>query len=391
MPIGLFERAFPIILYREGISLQQAGLVRLVLLPWAFKFLWAPWIDRIGNDRFGFRKSWIVPLQLAAVVLAALLSFADLQALTQNAGGNLQWLLAGVLALNLLCATQDVATDGLAYKLLRYAERGPGNGIQAAGYQVGLILGGGLMLLLFDYLRWPGIMWVLAGLLCLPLLLVLPFKEPAQAAKPADAGSAWQAVTDFFKQPGMGKWAAIVCVCLLGNIWAFSVYRLFLVDAGLQNKDIFLMLDVVGVLLGAAGALAGGALLRKRARRTVFMGAMILVIACLLLYIVPAAGFKPLWMLYAAGLCNKLAGGVVGAALFTIMMDHCRPAHAGSDFTLQQCLFNLATITAAFSGMLAARVGFVAFFSICACMAVAALALVYVGLPTEEKPIGVTT
>jgi hypothetical protein len=59
-----------------------------------------------------------------------------------------------VLLINLLAATQDVATDGLAVDLLTSAERGWGNGVQVAAYRVGMILGGGLMLP--SSTRWAG-------------------------------------------------------------------------------------------------------------------------------------------------------------------------------------------------------------------------------------------
>ena len=57
-------------------------------------------------------------------------------------------LMVAVLLLNLLAATQDIATDGLAVDLLAPAERGLANGIQVAGYRVGMIVGGGLLLIL---------------------------------------------------------------------------------------------------------------------------------------------------------------------------------------------------------------------------------------------------
>ena len=39
-------------------------------LAWVFKFLWAPLVDRYGSRRRGHFRSWILPLQLAAVVAA---------------------------------------------------------------------------------------------------------------------------------------------------------------------------------------------------------------------------------------------------------------------------------------------------------------------------------
>ena len=64
-------------------------------------------------------------------------------------GGSLRPLLGAVVLLNLLAATQDIATDGLAVDMLEPPERGLANGVQVAGYRVGMIVGGGALLILF--------------------------------------------------------------------------------------------------------------------------------------------------------------------------------------------------------------------------------------------------
>jgi len=52
-------------------------------------------------------------------------------------------LLLAVLVFNLLAATQDIVTDGLAVRLLAARERGLANAIQVGAYRLGMILGAG--------------------------------------------------------------------------------------------------------------------------------------------------------------------------------------------------------------------------------------------------------
>ncbi len=78
-----------------------------------------------------------------------------------------------------LAATQDVATDGLAVRLLWQADRGLGNEIQVGGYYLGQILGGGPVLVLVDRLGWSAAQGFTAVLLFLPLPLVALPREPA--------------------------------------------------------------------------------------------------------------------------------------------------------------------------------------------------------------------
>ena len=70
LPYGFFTLALPIALRQRGIDLATISASGVLLLPWALKFLWGPLIDR-----FGSRRSWILPLQTGTVlVLLALAS-----------------------------------------------------------------------------------------------------------------------------------------------------------------------------------------------------------------------------------------------------------------------------------------------------------------------------
>jgi len=68
-------------------------------------------------DHYGTRRQWLLPLQLAAVAGALLLTQVDLSR------GYLA-VLAAAFLFNLVAACQDVATDGLAVRILDARERG---------------------------------------------------------------------------------------------------------------------------------------------------------------------------------------------------------------------------------------------------------------------------
>jgi PAT family beta-lactamase induction signal transducer AmpG len=147
-------------------------LASLLAVPWALKFVWAPVVDRYSLPGVGRRKSWIVPLQLAAVALLALLgSSPEMDSMVV--------LMGAVLLLNLVAATQDIATDGLAVDLLAPPERGLANGIQVAGYRVGMIVGGGLLLILHDRLGSGGTFLSMAAITGLATLPILVAREPS--------------------------------------------------------------------------------------------------------------------------------------------------------------------------------------------------------------------
>lgn len=368
LPLGFFQQALPLILRREGFALEQVTLAKLVLLPWALKWLWAPYLDRLNQGAWGARRSWLLPLQMLATLLTLLLAYMDVIHAPAS-------VMLVILLLNLVCATQDIATDALAVKLLQYNERGPGNGIQAAGYQAGLVLGGGVMLLLYVYVQWTGILLAMATMMALPLLPILFMRE---AAEPRQVHTRyWHSLRSFFAQPGSRLWVAILVVYVLGNSWAMAVFRPQLVDAGLSDETIGWMLGIWGIVASIAGAATGGILLRYLHRALMLRTAALCMLICLTAYLLPAHGPGQLHIFYFICLLNKFAGGVGSAVLFTWMMDRCRSTHAGSDFTLQQSIFNLATITAAFSGLVAGAWHYQAVYGIALGMAALALLLSY--------------
>src|SRR5689334_21589092 len=93
LPFGFFTQALPVLMRKQGFSLGAIGVSSLVAVPWALKFLWAPAVDRYWLARLGRRKSWIIPLQLAALVVLCALALLTL---------DLRGLLLAFLLLNLV-------------------------------------------------------------------------------------------------------------------------------------------------------------------------------------------------------------------------------------------------------------------------------------------------
>jgi len=163
LPFGFFTQALPVLLRQSGLSLTQIGFASLLALPWALKFMWAPMVDHNYSARFGQRKSWIIPAQL---LTAAILAWTAVLSPTTDMA-----LIFVVVALcNLFAATLDIATDALAVRLLSPAERGIGNGVQVAGYRIGMVISGGLLLIVFEQLGWAFSFIFMA---CLILLLTV--------------------------------------------------------------------------------------------------------------------------------------------------------------------------------------------------------------------------
>lgn len=367
LPYGFFTQALPVLLREMGVSLEDIGLASLLALPWALKFVWAPAVDRTSTPR-----RWILALQAAATLLAL-----GLAALNPTAGSGLQLMLVAVLVTNLVAATQDIATDGLAVALLSHTERGLGNGVQVAGYRVGMILGGGLLLVVFDRHGWAPTLVGMSAFIALASLPLLsspdvgsePVASAADPSSPTRPLNPWSWV----QRPGAIGWIAVLVAFKFGDYLAQGMLRPWMVDSGLTKTEIGLMLGTAGFTAGLLGAVLGGLLVNPLGRRRaliVFGLAQTLGVAsyaaCIALDLTGAG-------LWAAVIYEHLAGGMATAALFTMMMDASRTEHGATDYTLQASIVVIASGAAsALSGFGAKAFGYDGLFALGAGLSVLA-------------------
>ncbi|HSC83450.1 MAG TPA: MFS transporter [Pseudomonas sp.] len=379
LPSGLVAHSLPVLLRQHGVDLGLIGLLKLLALPWLLKVLWAPWIDRIGSTRLGHHRGWILPLQGVVIVCLGALALLAPQ---QVFGGGFWLLLALLLCINLAASSQDVATDGLAVRLLPERWRGLGNSLQVGGYKVGMLASGSGLLLLIGPLGWNLSLALLAAALLLLSVPIWRFRErellPRQAAQaePAGAGLLWRHYRGLLAQPGMWAWLAVVLTFKLGDALGSPMIKPMLVDQGWEPAALG-QLTLISSLAGIGGALLGGLLYARigALRALLGFGALqALGIAGMALLV--GAGSKPL-LVYGLCLFEQVADGMSTVTLFALMMRMCRPEHEGADFTLQASTqLLLAGLVGACSGVLAKWLGYQALFIGAGVLGVAMLALV---------------
>ncbi len=386
LPYGFFVQALPVMMREQGVSLEDIGLASLLALPWALKFMWAPLVDGLGWPRVGRRRSWILPLQGLSIVTLALLAGVD-----PTAG--LALVLAGVFVVNLLSATQDIATDGLAVTVLQPEERGLGNGLQVAGYRVGMIIGGGLLLVVHDRLGWPLVFVSMAGVLALASVPIGLYRE----ARPAgverggegegegEGGVDWRSLLRFVQRPGGALWLVVIAGYKAGVHFGTGMLGPMLSDLGLSLEQIGLLKGTAGFIAGLAGALAGGALVNALGRWRALISFALLQAVAVAAFALPMLMTPTTGLLYAVVIGEHFASGMATAALFTMMMDAATPEAAGSDYTLQASAVVLASIVAAaLSGYSAEALGYTAHFVLSGALALLALLPVFIAMSRER-------
>jgi PAT family beta-lactamase induction signal transducer AmpG len=257
--------------------------------------------------------------------------------------------------------------------------------VQVAGYRVGMILGGGFLLVVFDRLGWSITFLSMAAMLALatvPILLHRERSAPAAALTPPGIG-AW---IDVLRRPGMGTWLVVLALYKGGEALAYGMVKPLLVDRGLSVEDVGWLIGTAGFFAGLAGALLGGVLVNRLGRGRALIVAGGLQLVGILGYVAPAAGLAGTGALAAASVVEHLTGGMATVALFTIMMDACGEA-AATEYTLQASVVVVATGAAStVSGFVAARLGYAGHFAVAALVSALGLAFTWQALARGLVP-----
>ena len=194
LPLALTGQAMQAWLSVSGVDIATIGFLSLVGLPYTFKFLWAPLVDRFDVPWLGRRRGWLVLTQLA--LAGALWALA---AVSPGAATRSFAMLAVLVAF--VSATQDVVIDAYRTDLLPAAERGLGSSLSVLGYRLAMIVSGGVAFIWVDPTQgggwsWPQVYRLMAALMAGAAVLsalVLPRLAPAAPA----AGSARNDVLGF--------------------------------------------------------------------------------------------------------------------------------------------------------------------------------------------------
>jgi MFS transporter, PAT family, beta-lactamase induction signal transducer AmpG len=163
LPLALTGQAMQAWLSLDGLDLKTIGFLSLVGLPYTFKFIWAPLMDRFDLPGLGRRRGWMVLTQLG--LAAALWVLAGISPRAELA-------LFGLVAVAVafLSASQDAVYDAYRSDLLPPRERGLGASLNTAGYRLAMIVSGGIALIWTDPVQgsgwtWPEVYRVMAGLM----------------------------------------------------------------------------------------------------------------------------------------------------------------------------------------------------------------------------------
>lgn len=151
-PFGMVNTAIPGYLAERGAAPAEIGaFIGIASLPWSFKLLAAPMMDRFTYLAMGRRRPWVILAQSGMVLTGIAFAFFP------GALANLYVLTTLCFILNCFSASQDVAVDGMAIDVLPESEHGRANSFMAMGQVIGISGSGALSAFILVSYGLPGI------------------------------------------------------------------------------------------------------------------------------------------------------------------------------------------------------------------------------------------
>ncbi|MDP4917848.1 MAG: AmpG family muropeptide MFS transporter [Haliea sp.] len=386
MPLYVLLQLVPAWLRDQGVSLTEIGLFALVGIPYVWKFLWAPMMDRWIPPLLGRRRGWMFICQLALIVSIGMLGAFD----PQQSTWVIAWLAFGVAFFS---ASQDVAIDAFRREILPDHELGLGNSIHVQAYRVSSLVPGSLSLVLADLLPWSTVFWITALFMLIAVFMSLLVDEPAFDA-PADTGLRAAVVAPFSEYLQRRGWSGLLLVLgfmflyKMGDNMATALATPFYIDMGYSMTEIGLVAKNAALWPAIIGGLLGGlVMLRLGINRSLWLFGAVQLLSILGFAVL--AGSEPsLWLLAVVISFEYLGVGLGTAAFTAFIARETSRTYAATQFALFTALAALPrTFANASTGVIVEAVGWQPFFLLCTVFAVPGMLLLLWVAPWREKAL----
>ena len=372
-PFGVATELLPVYYRQRGVSLTDIGLLSIIALPWTFKFLWAPLVDRIGTY-----KRWLLGVQIGlAGTMLALLVADPARAMP------LLWVV--LVAMATLSATQDIVVDAYTIRLLDTREYGAANGVRVTAYRVAMLVAGGVMLAAAGRLGWP-VIFVIAAAAML-LLAAVSFTVPqTNTPRESSAGGVRDLVNpirELLLLPSAVAVLVFVLMFKLGDTSLIPMTKPFWVDRGFSTESIGAA-STVGIIAAILGALVGGVLTTRWGIFTALWSLGLVQALSNLGYWAASQMAATERVLYGTIFIEQFTAGLGTAAFLSFLMSLCSKRYAATQYALLSALFRVGGILAgAISGAITQNVGYGTYFLLTFLLALPAFGL----LPWVRKAV----
>jgi PAT family beta-lactamase induction signal transducer AmpG len=388
LPLYLLLNLLPAWLRTEGVDLKTIGFFALIQLPYTWKFLWSPLLDRYALPLLGRRRGWMLITQLVLLVslplFGALHPRVDIWAIVA---------LSTIVAF--FSASQDIVLDAFRREILPDPELGLGTSIHVNAYRISSLVPGALALILADRMPWSSV-YLITALFMLPgVAMTLAVAEPRLVrGRPRTLREA--VIEPFHEFVTRNGWRDALTVLLfiflykLGDSMATALATPFYLDMGFTKTDIGVIAKNAGLWASVAGGLLGGLWMVKIGiNRALWLFGVVQLVSIL--------GFawlahvnQPDRLLLAFVIGFEALGVGLGTAAFTAYIARATdPRYTATQYALFTSLAAVPrTIVNASTGWIVERTGWPDFFLLCTLLALPGMVLLLRVAPWRENGQG---
>ena len=384
MPLFVLISLVPAWLRSNHVDLATIGLFALVGLPYTWKFVWSPLMDRFKLPFLGRRRGWAVLTQLGLLLSIGVLGQFD----PSTSLGPIVWI---VFAVALFSASQDIVLDAYRRELLADDELGTGTSFWINAYRLSGLVPGSLALILADHLPWTAVFWITGLFMLVGIITTLTIKEVSDdALAPRTLREAvLDPFVEFFSRDGIVAGLAILAFLFLyklGDNMATALATPFYLDMGYSKTEIGTVAKFAGLWAVIAGATIGGLVMLKLSiNRALWLFGFVQMFTILPFVWLSQAGHT-LMGLFVVVSGEYLAVGLGSVALTAFMARETSKAFTATQFALFSSLIAVPrTFANASTGFIVEAVGWTQFFVICTIAAIPGMLLLLKVAPWTEK------
>lgn len=346
LPLALTGTTLQAWMTIEGVDLSTIGIFTLVGIPYTWKFLWSPTMDRFVPPFLGRRRGWLAVTQLLlALLIAAMGSLSPREDLAAIA--------CVAVAVAFTSASQDIVFDAYRTDVATPEQRGIAGGLTVTGYRTAMLVSGAFALIIAAGSGWiPALGWhqtyyLMAALMGVGFVATLFGREPATPAPaPRTLREAFtEPLREFLSRPGAWWLLLLLILYKLGDAFALSLTTPFLIRGpGFSLDEIAYVYKGMGLAATIVGALFGGGLMvRLGLYRSLLYFGILQAVSNLSFMVLAMAGKSFALMAVAVGFEN-FAGGMGTAAFVALLMALCDHRFTATQYALLSALASFGRV-----------------------------------------------
>ena len=382
LPFNLTNFSLQAWLASSGLAIKTIGFLSLVALPYNFKFLWAPLLDRYLPPFLGRRRGWILIFQACLAICIGAMGFC-------SPTKELYVLAAVALFVAFLSASQDIVIDAYRVDTIPPSERALAAAASAFGYRTAAMLAGTVLVIIAGHLGWRFAFMLVASLMAATMFATFWAPEPQTPGRPPRTlvDAVWHPLRALLHEKGIWGFLLLVLLYKVGDALALSLYSTFMLrgvgfsldELGIAGKLNMTVSTMLGVAFG------GWMYMRWGTFRSLLIFGIGQALTNLLYMWLALAG-KKVWLLVLATSVDTMIGGMGQAAFVAFLMSLCSVDFSATQYALLSALATLPrNVTGAIAGTLVPVIGWANFFVVTCLAAVPGLVLLLIlRVPVNE-------